>query len=575
MDRKSIPSSTLPLDRQILRLSQLTDQIRVSLQAEPNPCSDDALEDLAQLAGSLTRISRQIARQEEERENLSALAGISQVVNSSLQLDDVLRIVMDTIVRLTGAERGFLMLKDRQGKLAIHIARNWEQETLDASESALSRSVVNRVIDGGLPVLTTNAQQDPRFDSQESVIALNLRSILCVPLKVKDDLIGVIYADNRIRTGLFTETERNLLAAFANQAAVAIENARLFESIRHTLAEVSELKNLMDDVFASIASGVITTDLSDRITLTNGAAEAILGQSRSDLIGCKVGDIALLSEMHLPRYLARVRQSNQQIVGLEFSPELPGRGTLTLSFNLSPLKDAEVTTQGVAIVMEDLTETRRLEAQRRLFERMVSPAVIDQLDPSELQLGGKRAQITTLFADMRGFTSLSERYSPEELVSVLNRYLGVAAESILGEGGTIDKFLGDAIMAFFNAPIPQKDHTLRAMRAALSMRAAVSAVQKELPAQFQLSFGTGIHSGEAVLGLIGTQTRMEYTVIGDSVNTAKRLQENANPGQILISVQVYEQVRNQVLTQQVTPVVAKGKSEPIRVYELLGLKPTV
>jgi nitrate/nitrite-specific signal transduction histidine kinase len=108
----------------------------VGLQAESNPCSEDALEDLAQLAGSLTRISRQITRQEEERDNLSALAGISQVVNSSLQLDDVLRIVMDTIVRLTGAERGFLMLKDKQGKLAIHIARNWEQETLDASESA-------------------------------------------------------------------------------------------------------------------------------------------------------------------------------------------------------------------------------------------------------------------------------------------------------------------------------------------------------------------------------------------------------------------------------------------------------
>ncbi|HLE53112.1 MAG TPA: adenylate/guanylate cyclase domain-containing protein [Anaerolineales bacterium] len=572
MDHKSTPSTTLPLDRQILRLSEFTDQVRLALQAEYNPCSEDALEDLAQLAGSLTRISRQIARQEEERDNLLALAGISQIVNSSLQLDDVLRIVMDTIVRLTGAERGFLMLKDGQGELAIHIARNWEQETLDASESDLSRSVVNRVIDEGQPVLTTNAQQDPRFDSQESVIALNLRSILCVPLKVKDDLIGVIYADNRIRTGLFTEAERNLLAAFANQAAVAIENARLFESIHRSLADVSELKNLMDDVFASIASGVITTDLADRITLSNGAAEAILGQSRSDLIGRNVGEVPLLSNLQLPRYLARVRQSNQQIVGLEFSPELPGRGSLTLSFNLSPLKDAHITTQGVAIVMEDLTETRRLEAQRRLFERMVSPAVIDQLNPSELQLGGKRTQITTLFADMRGFTSLSERCAPEELVSVLNRYLGAATEAILGEGGTIDKFLGDAIMAFFNAPIPQRDHTLRAMRAALSMRAAVSAVQKELPPQFQLSFGTGIHSGEAVLGLIGTQKRMEYTVIGDSVNTAKRLQENANPGQILISVQVYEQVRNQVLTQQVTPVVAKGKSEPIRVYELIGLR---
>src|SRR3990172_3450911 len=160
------------------------------------------------MAGGLNRLSRQFKQKEEERKNLKALADIGQVVNSSLDLNEVLRIVMDTIVRLTGAERGFLMLRDfPQGELIMRIARNWEKESINASEFAISRTIINRVVNDGQPVVTTNAQEDPRFGGQESIIAYNLRSILCVPLKVKDDITGVIYADNRIRIGIFTEAE--------------------------------------------------------------------------------------------------------------------------------------------------------------------------------------------------------------------------------------------------------------------------------------------------------------------------------------------------------------------------------
>ena len=571
MEHEHIITSTLPLEKQIQRLSELADQLILQLQVlDFSP--EDVLDELALLGGTLNRISRQVAGREEERENLLALAGIGQVVNSFLKLDDVLRIVMDTIVRLTGAERGFLMLRDDQGNMSIHVARNWERETLEASEFAISRTVVNQVIQEGRPVLTTNAQQDPRFDNQESVITQSLRSILCVPLKVKGELIGLIYADNRIRTGLFTETERNLLAAFANQAAVAIENARLFESVRRTLAEVTELKTLMDNIFESIASGVITVDLDDKITISNRAAQEILKQDGSQLTGQKLSDIPLLSATNISHHLAYVRQTNRQILGLESSPFVPGSGPLTLSLNLSPLKDIDQTTRGVAIVVENLTEQKRLEAQRRLFERMVSPAVIEQLNPDELQLGGKRTQITTLFADIRDFTSFSERCDPEQLVSVLNRYLGVATEAVLAQEGTIDKFMGDAVMAFFNEPIPQTEHTLRAVRAALSMREAIFTLREQMTPEYQLSFGIGIHCGEAILGLIGTQKRMEYTAIGDSVNTAKRIQEKAAPGQILISAQAYHQVYNQVIASPVAAVLAKGKRNPLPVFQVIGLK---
>jgi adenylate cyclase len=511
-------------------------------------------------------------------ERHAALNDVIQAINSSLDLNEVLRIVMDNMVRLTQAERGFLMLRNERGELVTHIARNWEQESIDPSEFAVSRTVIDRVVSDGQPVLTTNAQEDPRFGGQESIIIYNLRSILCVPLKVKGELTGVIYADNRIREGIFTEAERDLLVTFANHAGVALENARLFESVRRTLAEVSELKSLMDNVFSSIVSGVITADIEHKINLCNRAAQTILGRAQEELVGLTLDEVLTptLGERttsELFQEIEDIRRTDQHIVGREYDLNLPDRGPVSLSLNLSPLKDATEETQGVAIVVDDLTEKKRLEAQTRLFERMVSPVVIRQLDPNKLQLGGKRSEITVLFADIRGFTSFSEHVNPEQLVSVLNRYLAAAAEAVLAQEGTIDKFLGDAIMAWFNAPIPQPDHTLRAVKAALGIRAAVQRLHFELPPEFHLSFGAGIHFGEAVLGLIGTEKRIEYTAIGDSVNTTKRIQENSGGNQILISEPAYAFVSDKIAAHQVDAIHAKGKRDPVKVYEIIGLKP--
>lgn len=566
---KTEPTS---LQGQILNYSRQIGRVGATLRATSTNVTRDTLDEISLLEGALYKLSRTATSLEEEHSNMVALADISQVVNSSLEVDEVLRIAMDTVVRLMGAERGFLMLRDEDGQMAIRTARNWEQESVNANETATSQTVIQRVIDEGEPILTTNAQDDPRFGAQESVIAHNMRSILCVPLKVKNQLTGVIYADNRIRSGIFTEASRNLLTAFANQAAIAIENARLFASLRHTLSEVTELKNLMDNIFASIASGVITADVQDQITLCNNAAEFIIGQKSPDVLGHRLDEIIPSLASNILPYLATVRRTNEPIVGLEINHTLPDRGSVDWRLNLSPLKDADQTTQGVAIVLDDLTEHKQLEAQRRLFERMVSPAVIQQLDPDSLQLGGQKRNITILFADIRGFTSYSEQRSPEELVAVLNRYLAAAAEAVLDQGGTIDKFMGDAVMAWFNAPVPQTDHTLRAVRTALSIREAIEKLHAEFPPEAHLSFGVGIHFGEVVLGLIGTEKRLEYTAIGDSVNTTKRIQENSNRNQILISEEAYQRVKKNVYVNKMDTLTVKGKRNQITVYEVLGLK---
>jgi adenylate cyclase len=566
-------SATATLRGEAQKLAAQATNLHDALQKlKPHDLPPVVLQALTHVTNDLTQIGQKIEAFEAEHGNLLALAQIGSVVNSSLELDEVLRIVMDNIVRLTRAERGFLMLRDEQGEMVTKVARNWSQESIKSGEAATSRTVVQRVIESGEAIITTNAQDDQRFSGQASVVALNLRSILCVPLKVKSELIGVIYTDNRIRTGIFAEGERDLLTAFANQAAVAIENARLFTRLRQTLEEVTALKNLMDNVFYSMASGVITADIENQIMLCNRAAEAILGLAMPNIIGHRLQEVLASASDGIEPHLAQVRQTDQPIVDLEISHTHPIRGNLDWRLNLAPLKDAGQKTQGIAIVLDDLTERKKLEAQRRLLERMVSRAVLDQIDPSSLQIGGKKVDITALFADVRGFTAYSEKHTPEDLVAVLNRYLAAGADAVLDQEGTVDKFLGDAIMAWYNAPLPQPDHTLRAVKTALAIRDAIAKLHKELPPEAHLSFGIGIHYGDAVLGWIGSEKRLEFTAIGDSVNTAKRIQENSAKNQILLSKEAYARVKEDVEARPFTPLAVKGKTQPLEVYELIGLK---
>ncbi len=521
-----------------------------------------ALQDL------LAHIEQELTTQALERSELDALYDISHAIGSSLDLQEVLNEVMDQIIRLTGAERSFLMLVDPDtDELEFQAARNVDRETIASSSFEISRSIVKQVADSGEPIVTTNAQMDPRFKAQESVIGYNLRSILCVPLRYRGRVTGVVYADNRILTGLFSDRDRDLLTAFVGQAAVAIENARLFE-------RVSSAKALMDNVFASITSGVITTNFQDQITLFTPAAERILRVPATRVGGSRFTDALPVLESELRSLVDQVKKYREPVVEFESEMSLPDRGPVILRTSLSPLKDADDEMQGVAIVVDDLTEQRRLEASYQMFKRYVSPAVIEQLpaDPQELKLGGQRQEITSLFADIRGFTNFSRQHDPEMLVEVLNQYLDVGAKAVLAEDGTLDKILGDCIVALFNAPLRQVDHVLRAVRVALKIQEGIILLHERMPPDFWLNYGVGINVGDAVVGNVGTAQHMNYTAIGSSVNLASRLESAAAPGQILLSHTAYQRVQKHIKARPLPPMEAKGFNELITVYELLGLK---
>lgn len=230
-----------PEDSPQVTLQALKKSLQLLGERTLPPAEGQALVQARQAVGKL-----EVLLQESQPARLETLYHVSQSLGASLELDEVLSRVIDAVIELTGAERGFLLLLDTDTQqLVVQAARGSEGGTLEEDDQGFSRSVVQAVVERGAGVVTTDAQKDPRFADQQSVILQALRSIICVPLRRRDQTIGVVYVDNRIQAGAFTEEDLSLLEAFAAQAAVGIENARLYTLTDRRLAErVAELEML-------------------------------------------------------------------------------------------------------------------------------------------------------------------------------------------------------------------------------------------------------------------------------------------------------------------------------------------
>ncbi|MBW8011389.1 MAG: PAS domain S-box protein [Chloroflexi bacterium] len=399
-----------------------------------------------------------------------------------------------------------------------------------------------------------------------------------VPLNYQARLIGFLAIGPRRSGEPYTGDDLDFLNAVAGQSSLAVENTRLFSNLEQTLDETLEMKNLMDDIFTSMPSGVITTDLAVKITLFNEAAQNILGANVTAVLGRSMPEALPTYWPGLKDITSSTIERGVTTLGHEYSPTKPDGSQLHLRLSATPLRDAHLDTKGATLLIDDLTKQREIKADRerirQTFGRVVAPRVRDRLlnDPSSLQLDGVSQTITVMFADLHNFTAFSERTPPDELFEVLNSYLSLAAQSVLEEEGTLDKFMGDAVMAMWNAPDRQKDHALRAVRAALAMQKAIRTHRAEQAEEHQLYFSVGISSGEAVVGNVGTSELFNYTAIGDTVNLAQRLEASAEIGQILLSETVFEAVKGHVAVNKLKPIKVKGRKQAVNVYDLISLK---
>lgn len=530
-----------------------------------------AVDSLRALRTQLDKLSGELGSMLIELGQLRALADTAGLINSSLDPAEVLNQVMDTVIRLTGAERGYIVLKSRDtGALEIPVARGLDREQIGKGEFTVSSTVVNEVVDRGEPVLTDNASRDERYQGYQSIAGLQLRSILAVPLKVRGAIIGAVYCDNRIMAGVFKQHELNLLTAFAHQAAVAIENARLFEDLKMQLAAVTEARDLMDNIFSSIASGVITVNRDNVIMLCNVPAERILCLPQDQMIGRALDDVLPSFNGAFDEYLARVRHQGTREL-LEVEPVIADIGPRVWNLIMSPLRDTGALGQGVVIVLDDLTEIRQREAQLGLASRYLPMALVENIrNVDEFDVGGQEREISVLHCDVRGFTSFSERLDPEALMEIINRYMSLSSDAINLYDGIVDKYMGDAVTGLFNTQFnPQEDHALRAVRAAMSMMYDLLALHEILPEEQRVFYGIGVHTDMAVLGNIGSHDRKEFSALGDAMDIGKLLQENAQAGEVLISPATYELVKGYYECEPLPPVKTKGRADFTLMYRVL------
>ena len=225
------------------------------------------------------------------------------------------------------------------------------------------------------------------------------------------------------------------------------------------------------------------------------------------------------------------------------------------------------------------TEERRARDIRKMFSSYVSKRIVDELirDPSKAKLGGDRKVISVLFSDIRGFTSFSEKHQPEEVVAQLNEYLGAMTGVVFEYDGTLDKFVGDAVMAFWGAPLDQADHAERACRCALAMIGKLQELQKkwESEGKYVIDIGVGINTGDMIVGNMGAEgKKMDFTVIGDNVNLGARLESLTRKynNHIIISEYTYAKVKDIVKVNELGSVTVKGKEQPVVIYDLVGIK---
>ncbi len=209
---------------------------------------------------------------------------------------------------------------------------------------------------------------------------------------------------------------------------------------------------------------------------------------------------------------------------------------------------------------------------RETFSRFVAPSVVEAMlkDPTRVKLGGALQTVTVMFADLQNFTTISENTAPDLLLTALNGYHELLVQVIQGMSGTIDKFMGDAVMALFNAPLEQEDHVRRATSAALMIRDLLPDFHRQLEPLFHMQVNIGIHTGQAIVGNVGSPQLMDYTAVGDTVNVAARLQGQGHDGQIIISEAVYTQVQDEFEARLIGRRQLKGRSDPITLYEVIS-----
>ncbi|MGZ3375611.1 MAG: adenylate/guanylate cyclase domain-containing protein [Phenylobacterium sp.] len=509
------------------------------------------------------RWSGAIDTAEQSNMDLRRLLDINISISSEMQLGALLKKIVSVTSAVIHADRSSLFLHDeRTGQLVSAVAEGVEGAELRfASDAGLAGWSFTE----GQAVNLPDAYADPRFNrAVDAATGYHTKSVLTVPVTTRDGRrVGVMQALNHQDSASFGDGEVERMSAFAAQAAIAIENATLF-------AEVAAERNYNQSILASMSSGVITLDREARVVSLNPAAGAILRVSAEAASGANASILLSGDNAWLMGEITAVSANGQPKTLLDADIRTVGGEKISANLSIVPLL-TEQESAGLLIIIEDITQGKRLQGAMRRF---MSQSVVDQvLGREDEVLFGSACDASVLFADIRGFTSLAERLEPRDTVQMLNEIFTELFEAVAASDGMLDKFIGDALMAVYGAPLSSGRDALNAVESALAMQAAIGAINAARRARGQppINLGVGIASGEMVAGAIGSPKRMDYTVIGDSVNLAARLEKTTKDYGVAIIVcedtaAVCEGLHP---LRELDTIRVRGRERPTRIFQVL------
>ncbi len=535
---------------------------------------------------------------QKQRAATALMNAVNSLSQSSLDLEETLKRVMDEAKELMNADRSTLWLIDEDSNqlwTKFPIADGTIKEMRIPKNSGFAGLVAQSKEPLLIPFDAYNDERSKTAREIDKKTGYRTCSLLCMPVFNADKkLIGVTQLVNKKKPGAeypaydpetypeapeqwrasFTHSDQEFMAAFNIQAGVALQNAKLFETVK-------QQEQRQKDILRSLTNGVISTDKNGDIIAANESAKKLLGldenepierKSLPSIMKFKKGQFDQWFKTTLHPACEKDRQQyypNQILLSQDDTEQ-----SINLTINsMTDINDAD-SVNGALVVMEDISDEMQI---KNLMYKYMTPEVAESLLASgETGLGGKRKQVSVLFSDIRSYTTLTEKLQAEEVVTMLNAYFEEMVDAVFTFGGTLDKYIGDALMAVFGSPAPLEDHEWLAMQAAIDMRARLEKFNEDRVKEGKLaiSIGMGIHSDEVVSGNIGSSKRMELTSIGDGVNLASRLEGTSKQYgvDLVISEQTYHRYADRVIVRELDFITVKGKTQPVTIYELVALK---
>ena len=508
-----------------------------------------------------------IERMHAVRKQEMEFVDVVSEMTADIKLGSLLQKVMGEATRMLKAERSTLFLNDdKTHELWSEVGQGLASVQIRLpSHLGIAGAVFSSSKAINIPYAYADLRFNPAFDKKTGYFT---RSILCVPIINKNGkTIGVTQVLNK-HGGPFTAEDESRLRAFTAQIAIALENAKLF-------ADVHNMKNYNEAMLESMSNAVLTLDEGGNIATCNTAGLKILQVTASQILHRPAADFFSGANDWI---LARLKQvEDSAMVDVLMDAELQvGDDKVSANVTLLPLLNMDKKRLGSMLLIEDISSEKRMKST---MSRYMDPGIADRLVASGAELlGGQSVMATVLFSDIRGFTTISEQLGPQGTVALLNEYFTLMVDCISHEEGMLDKFIGDAIMAAFGIPVGHDDDADRAVRASIAMVRDLARwnVPRVAAGKLSVDMGIGLNTDMVVSGNIGSKKRMDYTIIGDGVNLASRLESACKQygAHILVSQFTMAQLRGTYRTRELDLVVVKGKTQPVAIFEVLDYHTT-